>query len=191
MVNSKRHITSQIARLMGSTWGPPGAHLGPASPRWAPCWPHKSCYQGWLRPTLLAVSWAVISCPKVGHCILDDATIPWPVIIQDNFWPKTDRSDESNLRPVYRFRPKIDRLRNCSWKRQLRNMTNVTCKKRVYGYHWIFLYENIFQSQRIMSKIIKNISRIGGIINGVTTGINRWAKFLCSDHSRKNMFVCF
>ena len=25
-----------------------GAHLGPVGPRWAPCWPHKPCYQGLL-----------------------------------------------------------------------------------------------------------------------------------------------
>ena len=35
--------TSQITNLMGPTWG----HLGPAGPRWAPCWPHEPCYQGW------------------------------------------------------------------------------------------------------------------------------------------------
>ena len=29
---------------MGPTWGPPGAHLGPPGPRWAPCWPHEPCY---------------------------------------------------------------------------------------------------------------------------------------------------
>ena len=23
-----------------------GAHLSPAGPRWAPCWPHEPCYQG-------------------------------------------------------------------------------------------------------------------------------------------------
>ena len=34
--------TTQIARFMGPTW----AHLGPVSPRWAPCWPHKPCCQG-------------------------------------------------------------------------------------------------------------------------------------------------
>ena len=33
---------SQIAKFMGPTW----AHLGPVGPRWAPCWPHESCYQG-------------------------------------------------------------------------------------------------------------------------------------------------
>ena len=30
-----------------------GAHLGPAGPRWAPCWPHEPCYQGkyqWRNP---------------------------------------------------------------------------------------------------------------------------------------------
>ena len=25
-----------------------GAHLGPAGPRWAPCWPHELCYQGYV-----------------------------------------------------------------------------------------------------------------------------------------------
>ena len=34
----------QIARFMGPTW----VHLGPVGPRWAPCWPHKPCYQGCL-----------------------------------------------------------------------------------------------------------------------------------------------
>ena len=29
-----------------SSWGQYGAHLGPVGPRWAPCWPHESCYQG-------------------------------------------------------------------------------------------------------------------------------------------------
>ena len=24
-----------------------GAHLGPTGPRWAPCWPHGPCYQGY------------------------------------------------------------------------------------------------------------------------------------------------
>ena len=32
----------QIAKFMGQH----GAHLGPVGPRWAPCWPHESCYQG-------------------------------------------------------------------------------------------------------------------------------------------------
>ena len=35
-----------IARFMGPTWGQHGAHLGPTGPRWAPCWPHESCYLG-------------------------------------------------------------------------------------------------------------------------------------------------
>ena len=37
---------TQIAKFMGPTWGHSGAHLGPAGPRWAPCWPHEPCYQG-------------------------------------------------------------------------------------------------------------------------------------------------
>ena len=32
----------QIAKFVGPTWGPPGS----CRPRWAPCWPHKPCYQG-------------------------------------------------------------------------------------------------------------------------------------------------
>ena len=28
--------------------GPHGAHLGPAGPRWAPCWPHEPCYRGMI-----------------------------------------------------------------------------------------------------------------------------------------------
>ena len=35
-------VTTQIAKFMGSTWGPPGS----CRPRWAPCWPHEPCYQG-------------------------------------------------------------------------------------------------------------------------------------------------
>ena len=31
-----------------SSWGQHGAHLGPVSPRWAPSWSHKPCYQGGL-----------------------------------------------------------------------------------------------------------------------------------------------
>ena len=43
-----KHIPSLIARFMGPTWGQHGAHLGPTGPRWVPCWPHESCYLGWL-----------------------------------------------------------------------------------------------------------------------------------------------
>ena len=32
-------------RYQGSL-GQHGAHLGPVCPRWAPCWPHEPCYQG-------------------------------------------------------------------------------------------------------------------------------------------------
>ena len=28
------------------SWGQHGVHLGPTGPRWAPCWPHESCYLG-------------------------------------------------------------------------------------------------------------------------------------------------
>ena len=32
-------MTTQIAKFMGATWGPPGS-------RWTPCWPHEPCYLG-------------------------------------------------------------------------------------------------------------------------------------------------
>ena len=41
-VKRKSKYVTQIAKFMGPTW----AHLDPVSPRWAPCWPHESCYQG-------------------------------------------------------------------------------------------------------------------------------------------------
>ena len=37
-----------MARFLGPTWSPPGAHLGPTGPSWAPCCPHESCYLGSL-----------------------------------------------------------------------------------------------------------------------------------------------
>ena len=39
-----------------SSWGQQGAHLGPVSPRWAPCWPHEPCYQGW-HPSVYICVW--------------------------------------------------------------------------------------------------------------------------------------
>ena len=35
-------ITTQIAKFMGPTWGPPGSFR----PQKGPCWPHEPCYQG-------------------------------------------------------------------------------------------------------------------------------------------------
>ena len=35
-------MVTQIAKFMGQH----GAHLGPVSPRWAPCCPHEPCYRG-------------------------------------------------------------------------------------------------------------------------------------------------
>ena len=43
---------SQIARFMGPTWGP----LGPVGPRWVPCWPHESCYRGYVLDRSLSLS---------------------------------------------------------------------------------------------------------------------------------------
>ena len=42
-----------------SWWGQHWAHLGPVGPRWAPYWPHESCYkeifQLWIRPCCLGL----------------------------------------------------------------------------------------------------------------------------------------
>ena len=43
-----RLLITEISKLQGS-WGLDGAHMGPTGPRWAPCWPHKPCYQGTSR----------------------------------------------------------------------------------------------------------------------------------------------
>ena len=37
--------SSQVARFMGPTWGPPGS----CRPQMAICWPHEPCYQGCLQ----------------------------------------------------------------------------------------------------------------------------------------------
>ena len=35
------------SKVHGANMGQHGAHLGPVGPRWAPCWPHEPCYQGY------------------------------------------------------------------------------------------------------------------------------------------------
>ena len=61
------YATSQTA----SSWGQHVAHLGPGGPRWAPCWPHKPCYQGycldetWISPILLNSSEFTLKKTKV------------------------------------------------------------------------------------------------------------------------------
>ena len=45
-INDERVQDHYIPREQGS-WGQHGAHLGPVSPSWAPCWPHGPCYQGY------------------------------------------------------------------------------------------------------------------------------------------------
>ena len=44
VIISTNDLIPQLAKFMGPTW----AHLGPVGPRWAPCWAHEPCYQGWL-----------------------------------------------------------------------------------------------------------------------------------------------
>ena len=68
-------IASLIARFIGPTWGPYGAHLGPTGPRWAPCWPHELWYLGYhaqkffywsLHFHFLSEDW----CPTLSGCQL-------------------------------------------------------------------------------------------------------------------------
>ena len=44
--NNGEHWEYREISLQGS-WGQHAAHLGPAGPRWAPCWPHELCYLGY------------------------------------------------------------------------------------------------------------------------------------------------
>ena len=37
-------LTTQIAKFVGTTWGPPGS----CRPQLGPCWPHEPCNQGTL-----------------------------------------------------------------------------------------------------------------------------------------------
>ena len=47
-IDHSRLSSVQNISQIESSWGQHGAHLGPVGPRWAPCWPHKPCYQGCL-----------------------------------------------------------------------------------------------------------------------------------------------
>ena len=61
---------AQIAKFMGSTWGP---HLGPVGPRWAPWWPHEPCFQGDFvhvtAPQLpfFLLNWLPVPCDWTGY----------------------------------------------------------------------------------------------------------------------------
>ena len=57
-----------------------GANMGPTGPSWAPCWPHKPCYQGivktvtnskmifqWKTLNKMSLWTGVITTPKSGH----------------------------------------------------------------------------------------------------------------------------
>ena len=48
-------IQSKIAKFMGQH----GAHLGPVGPRWALCWPHEPCYQGYY--AMISPCWTMIN----------------------------------------------------------------------------------------------------------------------------------
>ena len=62
-------------REQGS-WGHHGAHLGPAGPRWAPCWPHEPCYQGCRSCHCNTLRWRQnghdsVSNHQPHHCLLN------------------------------------------------------------------------------------------------------------------------
>ena len=55
-------VLSRIAKFMGPTWVSPGSRR----PRWAPCWPHESCYQG-RGEALCTVSVGIQALSKLEH----------------------------------------------------------------------------------------------------------------------------
>ena len=63
---------SHIAMFMRPTW----AHLCPVGPRWAPCWPHEPCYQGY-GPSSPRIYWA-----HHQKCYITPTTLMW--IIPNN-----------------------------------------------------------------------------------------------------------
>ena len=58
-----------------SSWGQHGAHPGPGGPRWAPCWPHEFCYQGWLTMTEAALHWDTLDMHLSGWFVMMVADI--------------------------------------------------------------------------------------------------------------------
>ena len=73
-----------------SSWDQHGAHLGPVGPRWAPCWPHEPCYQGWL-----------------NDICMDDCD--WPsaskVTLKGVGWYKSTDACEANQKNMCQFIP--------------------------------------------------------------------------------------
>ena len=77
------YMAASLPRYQGSL-GPHGAHLGPVSPRCAPCWPHEPCYQGCFFPSVsssrdsvgdrLAVHYPLhhYKCTHSGDCVCFD-----------------------------------------------------------------------------------------------------------------------
>ena len=68
-----------------SSWGQHGAHLGPVGPRWAPCWPHESCYQGCCllvgsNPPMSESKTGTLMAPKIWTINFINITV-WDVII--------------------------------------------------------------------------------------------------------------
>ena len=66
-----------VPRQQGS-WGQHGAHLVPVSPSWAPCWPHKLCYQGSVKQNI----WNPCTQESCSHTTLYNTTQCGPTVIQ-------------------------------------------------------------------------------------------------------------
>ena len=62
--------------------GQHGAHLGPADPRWAPCWPHEPCYQDMYFKRIHGPTWGPPgSCrPQMGPMLA-----PWTLLSGHGF----------------------------------------------------------------------------------------------------------
>ena len=58
--------SSQIAKYMGPTWGPPGS----CRPQMGPCWPHEPCYQGCAASYFIAQDYSNEVASQEQYCDL-------------------------------------------------------------------------------------------------------------------------
>ena len=127
-------MTTQITKFMRPTWGPPGSF----GPRWAPCWPHESCYQG---NSSFASPW-----PALWSCLLFIVELATPslgiewLLLRGYFylWAANRTSVESQafidvcLLSIFAY------LINCSW---LHNVL-MCLDKHCIMCHIIWVFQN-------------------------------------------------